>query len=114
MELWGADDCYFAEEEICQILGMSVADFRDWIRDFSIREPEMYSHFESCRRESAHQLKFENNIRNISGEYLDNEFQWNRDQEFITNDANATDRFIKRKTKKNLLLDDDNPSLEGN
>lgn len=105
MTLFGSDDCYFAEEEICNILGWDVDKFRCWLKDFSEREPEMYTHFREVRRETSHQLKFENSVRQLSGEYLDEQFKWDRTQEFISNGTRELD--IQRRQDKTKELNDD-------
>lgn len=102
MILFGSDDCYFAEDEICKILGWDVDKFRGWLKDFSEREPEMYTYFRELRRETAHQLKFENKIRQLSGDYLDDTFEWNREQEFISNNTNVNSLFDGMKIKKSV------------
>lgn len=112
MTMFGSDDCYFAEEEICKILGWDVDKFRDWLKDFSDREPEMYNYFRELRRETAHQLKFENSVRQLSGEYLDGSFEWDRDKEFISNSTNVISIYLNKDIQKSV--EEDNPSLGEN
>jgi hypothetical protein len=109
MSIWGPDDCFFAEEEICLILGWTVEQFRGWIRDFSLREPKAYEYFVNCRKKSAHQLKFENNVRRLSGEYLDGSFEWDREKEFISNNTNITSIYLKKGIQKSV--EEDNSGL---
>lgn len=102
MSIWGADDCYFPEEEIGLILAMTVEQLKDWLEDFSVREPEMYEYFRQCRKNFYSQKRYEDKVKSLSGDYLDIEFEWNREQEFITNNTNYSDVVTKRSMNKNV------------
>lgn len=106
MEIWGSEDCYFANEEVLELTGMSKEEFQFYLEEFYRKEPEMYQYYADCRKENQKQRRFETKIKELSGDFLDDEFAWNRDQEFINNnDTQNVDRRIKALNSKET--DDD-------
>jgi hypothetical protein len=101
MEIWGSTDCYFADKEVLEIIGISEDEFWLYLKDLYRREPEVYLYFAECRKEMQKQKRFEDNIRVLGGDYLDDDFAWNVEQEFINNNGtNSLDARRKSELEK--------------
>ena len=87
MEIWGLTDCYFADKEVLEIFDVTIEEFQDYLEDLYRRTPEVYLHFTECRKEMQRQRRLEEKIRTMSGDYLDDEFAWDVEQEFINNNG---------------------------
>jgi PAS domain-containing protein len=111
MEIWGSTDCYFADKEVLEIFDVTIEEFQDYLEDLYRRTPEVYLYFAECRKEMQRQRRFEEKIRTMDGNYLDEEFKWDRDQDFI---KDGTKEFNIRKRRELSKSIDGEDYLENN
>lgn len=87
--LWGADDCYFFEEELCEWFGKTKEEFRLWLKKMEETYPVQYHDGNRNRQTMARQNRFEKRNRLCSSDLLDSGCVWGMNDSSHVNNTNT-------------------------